>query len=508
MSSHREAPEISKDPVADNTDVYAFVSPDRPDTVTLIANFIPFQNPTAARTSTSSATTSLYEIHVSNKGDARPDIIYQFQLHTPRSATRRRSSTTPGRSARSTTPTWNRPQFYSVTRVERAARRRGAGRATSPCPPVNVGPRSTPNYADLAPARRCTRSAGGRRSSPASGPTRFHVDLGSIFDLGTLRPFQNLHLIPSADGGRGQRRCRAFNVHTHRAAGADHATSPATATARPTLDAAASVIGVWAVGQPAEVPDVRQRRTGRVRRPRSVAAGLAAGQPAVQRGHRPDGREGPVERRRPARATRTFAKYVNHPELAGLLPVLYPGVFPNLAAYTQAAGRPARDPAHRHPEGRRARVPELHRPARRPTCCGSTWRSRRPRSPNPIGPGRRRRRRLPQRPPARSTTSWRSSCAPSPAPPSRWSTRPSPRTARRRRTDRRHDQHQRAVPRRLPLPRPSGWGLPDDARDPRGVEPSWRRPRTTRGVAATTLATPRGEQRPASTHQQGGRHGR
>ena len=45
MSSHREAPEISKDPVADNTDVYAFVSPDRPNTVTLIANFIPLQQP-------------------------------------------------------------------------------------------------------------------------------------------------------------------------------------------------------------------------------------------------------------------------------------------------------------------------------------------------------------------------------------------------------------------------------------------------------------------------------
>ena len=45
MSSHREAPEISKDPVADNTDVYAFVSRDEPDKVTIIANFIPFQNP-------------------------------------------------------------------------------------------------------------------------------------------------------------------------------------------------------------------------------------------------------------------------------------------------------------------------------------------------------------------------------------------------------------------------------------------------------------------------------
>jgi hypothetical protein len=42
MSSHREAPEISKDPVADNTDVYAFVSPDNPDMVTLIMNYNSF----------------------------------------------------------------------------------------------------------------------------------------------------------------------------------------------------------------------------------------------------------------------------------------------------------------------------------------------------------------------------------------------------------------------------------------------------------------------------------
>jgi hypothetical protein len=45
MSSHREAPEISKDPVADSTDVYAFVSPDKPSTVTLIANYVPLQEP-------------------------------------------------------------------------------------------------------------------------------------------------------------------------------------------------------------------------------------------------------------------------------------------------------------------------------------------------------------------------------------------------------------------------------------------------------------------------------
>ena len=44
-SSHREAPLISADPLADNTDTYAFVSPDAPDTVTLIANWIPLEAP-------------------------------------------------------------------------------------------------------------------------------------------------------------------------------------------------------------------------------------------------------------------------------------------------------------------------------------------------------------------------------------------------------------------------------------------------------------------------------
>ena len=45
MTSHREAPKISKDPVADNTDLYAFVSPDKPDTVTILANYIPLEEP-------------------------------------------------------------------------------------------------------------------------------------------------------------------------------------------------------------------------------------------------------------------------------------------------------------------------------------------------------------------------------------------------------------------------------------------------------------------------------
>ena len=84
MSSHREAPEISKDPVADSTDVYAFVSPDRPDTVTLIANYIPLQKPDGGPNFYEFGDDVRYEIHVSNRGTAESDIVYRFRFRTDR----------------------------------------------------------------------------------------------------------------------------------------------------------------------------------------------------------------------------------------------------------------------------------------------------------------------------------------------------------------------------------------------------------------------------------------
>src|SRR5271156_1669817 len=82
MSSHREAPEISKDPVADNTDVYAFVSPDRPDTVTMIANYIPLQLPDGGPNFAEFGDDVLYQLHVSNGGYSFADITYEFRFTT------------------------------------------------------------------------------------------------------------------------------------------------------------------------------------------------------------------------------------------------------------------------------------------------------------------------------------------------------------------------------------------------------------------------------------------
>jgi len=83
-SSHREAPLISNDPTADNTDTYAFVSPDDADTVTLIANWYPFQEPAGGPNFYFWATEdqARYNIKIDNDGDAVPDITYRWTFQT------------------------------------------------------------------------------------------------------------------------------------------------------------------------------------------------------------------------------------------------------------------------------------------------------------------------------------------------------------------------------------------------------------------------------------------
>ena len=119
MSSHREAPEISKDPVADNTDVYAFVSPDKPDTVTIIANYIPLEGPAGGPNFFEFGDDVLYEIYIDNDGDAKPDVVYQFRFRA-----RLRNPNTflynTGPIGSLDDPNWNRRQFYTVTRMDRA----------------------------------------------------------------------------------------------------------------------------------------------------------------------------------------------------------------------------------------------------------------------------------------------------------------------------------------------------------------------------------------------------
>ena len=131
-SSHREAPLISADPLADNTDVYAFVSPNNPDRVTLIANFIPFEAPYGGPNFFKFDDNVLYEIMVDNNGDAVEDVTFQFTFRTDvRNPNTFLYNTGPITSLDS--PNFNVRQFYTRDAHRRAAPprpRHGARAAT------------------------------------------------------------------------------------------------------------------------------------------------------------------------------------------------------------------------------------------------------------------------------------------------------------------------------------------------------------------------------------------
>ena len=324
MSSHREAPEIAKDPVADNTDFYAFVSPDQPNNVTLIANFVPLEEPAGGPNFYEFGDDVLYEINIDNDGDAVEDITYQFRFHTE---TRNPESFLYNTGPITTidSPNWNRPQFYSVTQVVNGqATVLASGLA---CPPCNIGPRSTPNYQQLAAAAVHQLPDGGSvfAGQRAEG---FYVDLGSIFDLADLRPFQHLHLIPSPDAP-GVNGTQGYNVHSiaiqvprrHVTKGNYYPSDP---------NDPRSVIGAYASAS-------RRKATVLQSNGQDVETGpwmqvSRLGEPLINEVIIPLGDKDRWNALDPVMDNQ-FVKYYAHPELARLLPVLYPGVFPHLAAY-------------------------------------------------------------------------------------------------------------------------------------------------------------------------------
>ncbi|WP_291985440.1 DUF4331 domain-containing protein [Luteitalea sp.] len=180
-SSHREAPLIAQDPMADNTDLYAFVDPNEPTLVTLIANVIPFQDPDGGPNFYPFDPNVTYEIHVDNNADAVEDITFQWKFTTEV----RNPATFLYNTGPVTTiddPDLNVRQFYSLTRID-GPRRTGrrtllAGRL--PVPPPNIGPRSTPNYGALAGGIQ--QLPGDMRAFAGQRDEGFYVDL-AIFDL-------------------------------------------------------------------------------------------------------------------------------------------------------------------------------------------------------------------------------------------------------------------------------------------------------------------------------------
>ena len=179
-SSHREAPIIAGDPEADNTDVYAFVSPDAPDTTTLVANWLPFEEPAGGPNFYQFAEDHNYDINIDNNGDAKADIVYRWTFKTNDA---RGTDTFLYNNGPVTTlddenllvrQTYTLEQINAnsdpVTLVENA-----------PVAPSHVGDASMPDYQGLRDAA-ITPVEGGGQSFAGQADDPFFLDL-RVFDL-------------------------------------------------------------------------------------------------------------------------------------------------------------------------------------------------------------------------------------------------------------------------------------------------------------------------------------
>jgi Domain of unknown function (DUF4331) len=250
-SSHREAPLISKDPTADITDLYAFVSPDKPDTVTLIANYIPFEEPGGGPNFYPFDDMVHYWISVDNNGDGVGDVTFTFKFTSAYSNPDSFLYSGYGPIEDQTAPE-GAPFAASNFSQTYAVDMNGTEIGTAlPVPPDNIGPRTTPTYGSYSGDGIQALTDGittfaGQRDDP------FFADVASIFDLGGLRPFNAAHLIPTDTAG-GKDTLSSFNVKTIALQVPKSMLVPDAATLSDT-DAGNSVVGIYAgASRPATV---------------------------------------------------------------------------------------------------------------------------------------------------------------------------------------------------------------------------------------------------------------
>ena len=282
-SSHREAPLIAEDPSADLTDLYAFRSPDKPNTVTIMANVIPGEDPAAGPNWYTFSPNARYNLKIDTTGDARPDVTYRFQFRTK------------------TGPFFlgDTAQPFTVTRVNRAGK--GGVVAKGTTPPNNIGPRSTPGYRSLV--TKSIVSFDGGRSTAFAGQRDdpFFGDIGAIFDLVAIRK-------GTGNMGGGKDFFAGYGVHTF-----------GVQVPIADLQAKNGIVGVWAS------VDRRKVTTRTVAATRNSGAWIQVnrlGNPLVNEVIIPTGLKDQWNTLQPWQEGR-FRKYYDAPILAAVINKLY-----------------------------------------------------------------------------------------------------------------------------------------------------------------------------------------
>lgn len=298
-SSHREAPLVAGEPQLDNTDVYAFVSPDAPNTVTMIANWVPFEEPNGGPNFYPFATDAAYDINIDNDGDARADLIYRWTF-TDNYRSRNTFLYNTGVVTSLDDPDLNYLQTYRLEAITESGSTVlvNNGRVA----PSRVGPASMPNYGALADSAIISLPGGGRTfAGQADDP--FFLDL-RIFDLLYGGDFSEV----------GQDTVRGYNTNTLAIQ------VPRSVLALRGDVARNPVVGIWSTTsrQRIEVVDTLNRRT----RYGGWQQVSRLGMPLVNEVVIPVGRKDEFNATAPRNDSR-FLQFVTNPEVPRLVEAIY-----------------------------------------------------------------------------------------------------------------------------------------------------------------------------------------
>ena len=328
-SSHREAPLIVADPLADNTDTYAFRStePGRGGFVTLIANWIPFQEPSGGPHFYKFDDTALYEIYIDNTGDGVEDVTYQFRFNTRfkngdsilgMAAPNQALNGTGGIEPLITSlddPDYNEPQTYSVTRIDRRTNKPVLLAKDLLTPPNNIGERTTPNYETTLAQPAVYSLPNGGKVFAGQRDEGFYIDVGGVFD--TLK-LKSIGAIDGVDSTAG------FNVSTIAIeVPIQELTRTGVLPSGPTAPDA--VIGVWATSSRQKITVLRSNPHEGAEDP--LTAGplqqvSRLGSPLVNELIIPLKLKDAFNRATPAGDSQ-FAQFVTNPQLAQLLSAVF-----------------------------------------------------------------------------------------------------------------------------------------------------------------------------------------
>ena len=304
-SSHREAPLTAAEPQIDNTDVYAFVSPDKANTVTLISSWIPNQEPAGGPNFYLWSEKTNYDINIDNDGDARPDLTYRWRFNTiyknPNSFIYNNGPVTSLNDENLLIT-----QRYDLYLIKNGYRRRLLNNA--PVAPSNVGVASMPDYnAKLFDAAVLDiKNYGDASSWVGQSDDPFFLDL-RVFDLLYGGDFSEV----------GDDTLKGFNVNAF-----------AIQVPRSKLKTADDVVGVWSTASRGSLR-VQSQSTGAIKYKGGQVQVSRLGMPLVNEVVVPIGLKDYFNASKP-RNDAQFLPAVNDPELARLISAVYPTLFPDV----------------------------------------------------------------------------------------------------------------------------------------------------------------------------------